>query len=83
MFRGELDLAQRLAEDLLRLSNQRNDFGELVLGHSSSGASLMLAGKFASSRSHLEEVIALYDPSSLRSLVHRVGLHPHVVLHFG
>ena len=27
VFRGELDLAQRLDEDLLRLSRQRNDFG--------------------------------------------------------
>ena len=31
--RGELDLALRLDEDLLRLSRQRNDSGGLVLGH--------------------------------------------------
>ena len=31
--RGELDLAQRLDEDLLRLSRQRNDTAGLVLGH--------------------------------------------------
>jgi predicted ATPase len=33
MNRGELDLAQRLGEDLLRLSGQRNDPAGLVLGH--------------------------------------------------
>jgi predicted ATPase len=37
MFRGELDLALRLDEDLLRLSCQRNDSGGLVLGHQSCG----------------------------------------------
>jgi class 3 adenylate cyclase/predicted ATPase len=78
-FRGELDLAQRLDEDLLRLSGQRNDSAGLVLGHYSSGRTLMFAGRFASSRSHLEEALALYDPISHRSLVHQVGFHPQVV----
>jgi class 3 adenylate cyclase/predicted ATPase len=74
--RGELDLALRLAEDLLRLSRQRNDSAGLVLGHHSSGRNLMFAGRFALSRSHLEEVLALYDPISHRSLVHQVGINP-------
>ena len=78
--RGELDLAQRLDEDLLRLSRQRNDSAGLVLGHLSSGRNLMFAGRFASSRSHLEEALALYDPISHRSLVHQVGIHPQVIL---
>ena len=73
-YRGEFDLALRLDEDLLRLSRQRNDSAGLVLGHVSSGRTLMFAGRFASSRSHLEEVLALYDPISHRSLVHQVGI---------
>ena len=77
-FRGEFDLALRLDEDLLRLSRQRNDSAGLVLGHCSSGRTLMFAGRFASSRSHLEEALALYDPISHRSLVHQAGFHPHV-----
>jgi class 3 adenylate cyclase/predicted ATPase len=76
--RGELDLGLRLNEDLLRLSRQRNDSGGLVLGYCSSGRILMYAGRFASSRSHLEEVIALYEPVSHRSLVHQAGTHPRV-----
>jgi class 3 adenylate cyclase/predicted ATPase len=75
---GELDLAQRLDEDLLHLSRQRNDSAGLVLSYNSSGRNLMLAGRFALSRSHLEEVLALYDPISHRSLVHEAGIHPHV-----
>ncbi len=79
VFRGEFDLAQRFDEDLLCLSRQRNDSAGLVLGHFSSGRNLMFAGRFASSRSHLEEVLALYDPISHRSLVHQAGFHPHVL----
>jgi DNA-binding winged helix-turn-helix (wHTH) protein/predicted ATPase len=77
-FRGELDLALRLDEDLLRLSRKRNDSAGLVLGHYSSGRSLMFAGRFASSRSHLEEALALHDPIAHRSLVHQAGFHPQV-----
>jgi predicted ATPase len=73
-----LDLALRLDEDLLRLSRQRNDSRGLVLGHSSFGRNLMYAGRFASSRSHLEAGLTLYDPISHRSLFHQAGFHPQV-----
>jgi predicted ATPase len=76
--RGEFDLAQRLAEDLLRLSRQRNDSTGLVLGHDSAGRNLMFAGSFARSRSHLEEALALYDPIFHGSVVDQVGIHPQV-----
>ncbi|HKM68849.1 MAG TPA: AAA family ATPase [Stellaceae bacterium] len=76
--RGELDVALCLDEDLLRLSRQRNDAFGLVLGHNSFGRDLMFAGRFASSRSHLEEVLAFYDPISHRSLVHQIGMNPHL-----
>ena len=78
MFRGEFDLAQRLDEDLLNLSRQRADSSGLVLGCDSSGRNLMLTGRFGSSRSNLEEGLALYDPTSHRSLVRQIGTHPHV-----
>jgi class 3 adenylate cyclase/predicted ATPase len=76
MFRGELDLAMRLDEDILHLSDQRGDSGGLVLGHYSSGRTLVFAGRFASSLSHLEAALALYDPISHRSLVHQAGTDP-------
>ncbi len=78
VFRGEFELAQRLDQDLLRLSRQRDDSGGVVLGHNSSGRNFMFAGRFASARSHLEAVLALHDPISHHSLVHRAGFHPHV-----
>jgi hypothetical protein len=73
---GEVDLALRLDDDLLRLSRQRADSSGLVLGHLSSGRNLMLAGGFAASASHLEQVLALYDPVYHQSLIHQIGLHP-------
>jgi predicted ATPase len=75
--RSELDRAQSLAEDLLRLSRQRNDAAGLVLGHYSSALSLMFAGRFLQSQSHLTEALALYKPIFHRSLVHQAGGAPH------
>ena len=74
--RGELDLALRLEARLLWLSHQRNDSGGLVLAHASSGRTLMFAAKFASSRSHLEKALALYDPISHGPLVRQPGSTP-------
>jgi class 3 adenylate cyclase/predicted ATPase len=76
--RGELDLAQRLDEDLLRLSRRRKDSAGLVLGHDSSGRNLFFSGRFRLSRSHLGEALTIYDPVSHGSLVHQAGFHPHV-----
>jgi class 3 adenylate cyclase/predicted ATPase len=78
VIRGELDLAQRFDENLLRLSHQRNDPAGLVLGHHSSGRTLFFRGRFASSRSHQEEALTLYDPISQRSLVGQAGFGPRV-----
>jgi class 3 adenylate cyclase/predicted ATPase len=78
-FRGESDLAHRLDGDLLRLSRQRNDSAGVVLGNDCSGRDLLLAGRFASSRTHFEEVLVLYDPISHRSLVNQTGSYPHVI----
>jgi class 3 adenylate cyclase/predicted ATPase len=68
--RGELNLAQRLDEDLLRQSQQSNNSAGLVLGHASSGRNLMFAGRFALSRSHMQEMASLYDAAIHQSLVH-------------
>jgi class 3 adenylate cyclase/predicted ATPase len=79
MYRGEFNLAQRLAEDLLRLSRQRNDTVGLLLGHSSAGRNLFSIGMFASARSHLEEALAFYDPVPHRALVREAGVGPQVL----
>jgi class 3 adenylate cyclase/predicted ATPase len=77
--RGELELALRLDDALLRLSRQHNDSIGLVLSHYSSGRNLMLAGRFALSRWHLEKGLALYDPGSHHSLAHQAGFSLEIV----
>jgi class 3 adenylate cyclase len=79
-FRGELDRAQSLAEDILRLGHQRNDAAGVVLGHLSSARCLLYRGKFGQSKSHLEAGLALHDPTAHRSLVDQTGIHPQVYL---
>ena len=76
--RGEIDVALRLDENLLRLSDRRNDSGGLVLGHMSTGRNPTFIGRFTSSRSHLEEALAVYDPISHRLLDQLAGVHPQV-----
>jgi class 3 adenylate cyclase/predicted ATPase len=78
MVRGELVLAQELDANLLRLSRQRNDRAGLVLGHFSSGRTLMSTGAFEVSRSHLEEGLALYNPSRHSSIVDHAAHRPDV-----
>ena len=74
--RGEFNLAQRLAEGLLRVSRQRSDSAGLVLGHYSAGRNLMFIGRFASSRWHLEKALALYYTRPDRSLVLEAAFPP-------
>jgi class 3 adenylate cyclase/predicted ATPase len=76
---GELDLALRLDEDLLRVSRQRNDSRGLVLSHQSCGTGYGARGRLALSRSHLEAALSLYDPNSHHSLGPQTGSHPQVV----
>jgi predicted ATPase len=78
MNRGELDLALRFDEDLLRLSRKRRDSAGLFLSHQSFGRNLLYSGRFALSRSHLEQAVALYDPNFPRRLVHQSGTSPQV-----
>ena len=76
--RGDLNLARRVEQNLLRLSRERKDSAGLVLGHLSSGRTSWYVGKLSLSRSHLEEVLALYDPISNRSIVDQTTIYPQV-----
>jgi len=68
VYRGEFDLAHCVDENLLQLSRQRSDTAGLFLGHVCAGRTLAFTGEFLASRSHLEEVLALYDSISNFSL---------------
>jgi predicted ATPase len=76
--RGELNLAHRLDQHLLLLSRRRDDPAGLVLAHQSLGRNSMFAGRFASSRKHLEQVIELCELNSGQSFVRQAGVYPRV-----
>jgi predicted ATPase len=69
--RGEFDLALSLARYVLHLSRQRNEMTGLIAALHNIGQTLMFTGGFASSRSHIEEALALYDPISYPGISER------------
>jgi len=73
--RGELELAQRLDEDLLRSGQQRNDPLWLILAHYACGRSQLVTGNPGSSREHFEEVLRLYDPAAHGALYRHSANH--------
>jgi class 3 adenylate cyclase/tetratricopeptide (TPR) repeat protein len=71
LFSGELASALGLAEDLLRLSHERDDPAGLVQGHFAIGRTLMFIGRFGPARFHLEKSLSLYN--KMRSAIYDVG----------
>jgi predicted ATPase len=76
--RGELDVAQPLAEDLLRLGEQQNDAAGVIMGKLSLGIMSMFRGEFTTGRSHMEAVLRLYVPSQHEMFVRETGIDPHL-----
>ena len=68
-----------MAEELLRLGEERNDTVLLLIGHRIVGASAFYLGRFIPARAHLEQAIALYDPGRHRSLALLYGYDARVV----
>jgi class 3 adenylate cyclase/predicted ATPase len=60
--RRELQTARGLAEQLLRLAQSAHDSYLLSVAHMPLGCILYLLGELTSARTHLEQMVALYDP---------------------
>jgi class 3 adenylate cyclase/tetratricopeptide (TPR) repeat protein len=61
--RAEYALAQRTAEDLLRLAQSRGDIASELVGSRSMGLNLHLLGEFTAAARSLERVLQLYNPN--------------------
>jgi predicted ATPase len=70
-FKG--DVACELAEQFHALAQSQNARVPRMIGHMLMGISLVLVGRVADGRSHLDRVIALYDPTEHRPLATRFG----------
>jgi predicted ATPase len=76
VYRGELEMALDLGQDLLRRSERRGDAPGLILAHHSLGQNLMIAGRFRESQSHLREVPQLYSQVSRQEVIDLAGIDP-------
>ena len=74
--RSELTLAYGIAENLLRLSEQRRDNVGAVLGHLASTGVLSLRGEFARSRFHVDNIPRFYDPDQHQLFADQAGIGP-------
>jgi hypothetical protein len=70
-FKG--DVVRALAAQVLTLAEKQKASFPLVLGHNFLGHSLILTGDMTEGRTHLDQAIALYDPSAHRRLATRFG----------
>ena len=77
--RGQLGAAREVGEQLLRIAQRTQDPDLLLEGHYALGALLFCRGEFVLACSHLERVIALYDPRQHRFHGLRYGIDPGVL----
>src|SRR5215831_5455088 len=56
------DMARDLAAECLALAEKQGATVPLMIGHRMMGTTLFYAGDVGESRTHLDRVIALYDP---------------------
>jgi predicted ATPase len=77
--RGDIDLGQRLAEDLLYRSQENGKDSGLILARLCLGATSMMRGEFALCRLHLGEVNRLYLAGAHMGLIQEAGVHPHTM----
>ena len=81
--RGQYQTAQELAEQLLRMAQQRHDLMSLVEAHTVLGTLLVTRGALEAGCTHLEAGLALYRPEQHRAHVDGYGQDPAVgCLHF-
>jgi predicted ATPase len=78
MMHGELKKAREEGERVLSLAQQAGDVGHVVGIHFPLGEILLMQADLERSRWHLQQAVALYDPSRDRDLVHQQGQDPAV-----
>jgi DNA-binding winged helix-turn-helix (wHTH) protein/predicted ATPase len=83
VLRGQYQTAQALAEQVLRIAQQRNDPVSLVEAHAALGTLLVTRGALEAGCAHLEAGWALYRPEQHCAHIDGYGQDPAVIcLHF-
>ena len=76
--RGALSTARELGEQLCQLAQRAADPTHLLEAHDALGITLFFLGDYAAARTHLEQGIALTDPTAQRALALRYDVAPGV-----
>jgi predicted ATPase len=76
--RGALPTARELGEQLYRLAQRAAAPTPRLEAHDALGTILFFLGEYAAARMHLEQGIALVDPTAQRALALRLGVAPGV-----
>jgi hypothetical protein len=77
--RGALPTARELGEELVRLAERTDDLTLRLEAHDALGTTLLGMGNYATAWTHLEQGIALTDPTTQRALALRRGVAPGVM----
>jgi class 3 adenylate cyclase/predicted ATPase len=73
------DVCLDLAAQFLTLAGKQTGTVPLMIGHRLMGSSLLFTGDIAKGRAHLDQTVALYDPSKHRPLATQFGHDVRVV----
>jgi predicted ATPase len=76
--RGDLQIAQEVAEELLTLGQRQDNPALCLQGHRALGDTLISFGEFVSGLTHVEQGIALYDAQRHRTHAFLYGQDPGV-----
>ena len=79
--RAEFPTARSLGEQVLQLARHTQDPVISLVAHSLLGVLLLSAGELVAAREHLQQGIALYDPSEHRFMAQLYGDDPGVTCH--
>ena len=79
LVRGELRMAQALAEECLQIAEQAHEAGLLCEAHHAAGVTLFFRGEFVRARGALEQSVAHYQPQHQALTPLYGGFNPKVV----
>jgi predicted ATPase/class 3 adenylate cyclase len=74
------DMAVALAEQFLSLAKQQDAVAPRMIAHRIIGNSSLISGEIVAGRAHLDQAIALYDPTAHRALATRFAVDQRVAI---
>ncbi len=81
LMKGDVATSLEIANEVMTVAEQTGDPFDLLIGHVSVGMPLLFQGNFHAALEHLEQGIALYDPSDRPAFGYLVGFDRGVAAH--